>query len=832
MLSKASPPFAVSAGAASVSGSGTVVFSNSNGVSFGINGSTITGTVATNYAGTGVTTTTTAGTAIVGTNSTNGLSLGVPAFLTTAALSQDSSRYAGTGFTSTTTAGTEVKGTLSTNGLSLAVPAYLTAAAGGFSAGVSTGGNTAGDTGVTGSRIVFAGGNNLTVSQATDANGATITFSGANAGGAQTGISGIQVSDATYTSGTVTFRNANGISFGSSGANGVSASYTVPTITSWTVSDSATSATVGRLAFTASNGLTLTLSTSNNGNHTVIGSYTVPTVTNSSMTVSDAATSGTLARLAFTNLNGVTLSLSTGAGGSHTIVGSHNALTSQSNQNVTAANGGFAFQTLSFSNANAFSFGTSAGSAITGSYTTPVVSNAIQTVGSATNSGTNTSRFAADDHVHAGVFSVGVSTGGNTAGDTRVDVGRFVLAGGANITLSQATAANALNTISIVGGAGGGSLNVSAGTTSNNLTAITFSNSNGVSFGLDASTITASVAGVSVSATGWASVSLNGSTLSIGASTTQNVYAIGNTSGTSSGTVDIRTVSLAGRAGIVVAASNSGWEVAQPYGSYYSNLPFVNMVTGASGVVGTSGSSLFVQPFHVAMPLSVGWARLLASYNDSAVGTGGTTSANTTFTIDRYTTFAVQVLSQGTGANSRSLQHVTSSSGGITGRTIIGAGANGSRYTVTIQKSYPVSGTTSSYTSSYAVSSASFVISSESNTLFTGPRFLDVPFGVSLSPGNWWLAVGASTSSATTGGASASFVGTAGMAMTMAAISQSNVSVGVLGAATSASDHQLYRGLGIFTTNALLVSTDSIGVGQVSQVASNPMLPFQLMREG
>ena len=42
--------------------------------------------------------------------------------------------------------------------------------------------------------------------------------------------------------------------------------------------------------------------------------------------------------------------------------------------------------------------------------------------------------------------------------------------------------------------AAAGSVNFSAGTTSNNLTAITFSNSNGISFGLNGSTITASVA--------------------------------------------------------------------------------------------------------------------------------------------------------------------------------------------------------------------------------------------------------------------------------------------------------------------------------------------------
>src|SRR5712671_5726081 len=103
-------------------------------------------------------------------------------------------------------------------------------------------------------------------------------------------------------------------------------------------SNAATISNINLSAGTTSNNLSaFVLSNSNNfsfglNGSTVTASYTVPTVTNSSMTVSDAATSGTLARIAFTNLNGVTLSLSTGAGGSHTIVGSHNALTSQSTQ--------------------------------------------------------------------------------------------------------------------------------------------------------------------------------------------------------------------------------------------------------------------------------------------------------------------------------------------------------------------------------------------------------------------------------------------------------------------------------------------------------------------
>jgi hypothetical protein len=88
--------------------------------------------------------------------------------------------------------------------------------------------------------------------------------------------------------------------------------------------------------------------------------------------------------------------------------------------------------------------------------------------------------------------SIAEAISGNTAGTpSTIGGGLYVLAGGSNITLSQDG-----STVSIIGGAGGGggSLNISAGTTSNNLTAVTFSNSNGVSFGLNASTLTASVA--------------------------------------------------------------------------------------------------------------------------------------------------------------------------------------------------------------------------------------------------------------------------------------------------------------------------------------------------
>src|SRR5678809_606832 len=80
---------------------------------------------------------------------------------------------------------------------------------------LTLGGNTAGTTTFHASNnasLFFHGGNNITLS----GNGSSVTISGANAGGAQTAISGIVVSDTTYTSGLISFSNAGNITISSS----------------------------------------------------------------------------------------------------------------------------------------------------------------------------------------------------------------------------------------------------------------------------------------------------------------------------------------------------------------------------------------------------------------------------------------------------------------------------------------------------------------------------------------------------------------------------------------------------------------------------------------
>lgn len=391
---------------------------------------------------------------------------------------------------------------------------------------------------------------------------------------------------------TLVFANANGLTFSNNGGS-VQASYTVPSVTnsSLTLSDAATSITAARLAFSQSNGLTLSLST-NGGSATVVGSYTVPTVTNSSMTVSDAGTSGTLARLAFTNLNGVTLSLSTGAGGSHTIVGSHNGLTTQT--------------------------------------------------------------------VQSAIRALGVTNTGNTAGNTGVSTGiNFVIAGTDNITVSQSTAVGGPNTIWLSGpNVAAGNITISAGASSDALGSVVFSNSNGVSFGLNGSTITASHNGLTsqsapaFSASGGSSTfqtlvfsNANGLTFTNNAGSVQASYTVPTVTNSSLTLSDAATsltiarlafsqsngltlsLSTNGASATVVGSytvpsvTNSSWTVSAPQGSdTVARLAFTNLnnvtlslSTGAAGehtIVGSVGvRSIWYRP----PPLNIATAAIANS---------------------------------------------------------------------------------------------------------------------------------------------------------------------------------------------------------------------------
>lgn len=126
---------------------------------------------------------------------------------------------------------------------------------------------------------------------------------------------------------------------------------------------------------------------------------------------------------------------------------------------------------------------------------------------------------------------------GNTIGNSTVPGKPIVFQGGANITLSGTG-----STIIISGGAGGGGAagTISAGTTNMSVGGVSFADGNGISFGVNGQTLTASY------------------TVPTQSNQTLGVYFVGNTTGqSSSSTYDARTLSIDG-GGIVSAGWSAG----------------------------------------------------------------------------------------------------------------------------------------------------------------------------------------------------------------------------------------------------------------------------------
>jgi hypothetical protein len=209
---------------------------------------------------------------------------------------------------------------------------------------------------------------------------------------------------------------------------------------------------------------------------------------------------------------------------------------------------------------------------------------------------------------------------GNTSVGTSATLG-FNGTGG-NIALVGAPTGNVTINLPSGGGTLLTNVNVSAGTTSQNLSAIVFSNSNGVSFGLSGSTITGSAAGggggggIDLSAgtqtaTSGTVVFSNSNNVSFGmsnssvvtATVASSLTAVNLSAGTTSNNLseivfsNTNNVSFGLNASTVTASANLT-------GDWYDNIVVVQPSGSAAGAMGSmsnftaSVSTLFVTPLH------------------------------------------------------------------------------------------------------------------------------------------------------------------------------------------------------------------------------------------
>lgn len=367
----------IAAGGSTANTTGTIVFSNSNGVSFGLNGDTVTATVKTDYLTTarqsndaiGLNTALTAG-PLAWTVNSSGLSL-------------NAGSAAGTtsGFGGNLISGSMTHNTAGLN-LSLNHPAWLTTAMQSNAATISNINISAGTTSTNASNFTFANGNGITFGLGTGASAGSITAShngittgrasndGVGLNTAQSNVtwtvnsSGLSL-DARGYAGTATgatnasvTANSNGISVSvgpyittARASNDAIGLNTAKTNVTWTVNSSGLSLDASGYAGTGTSktgGAALTL---NSNGLQFNGASLAGTTTG----FAGANISGSMTH----NTDGLNLSLSVAApGGGATPVAS-------------ASNGSFSFTTLGFSNANNVTFGTSAGSIITASVAAP-----------------------------------------------------------------------------------------------------------------------------------------------------------------------------------------------------------------------------------------------------------------------------------------------------------------------------------------------------------------------------------------------------------------------------------------------------------------------------
>ena len=574
-------------------------------------------------------------------------------------------------------------------------------------------GNTLGQSTISGD-IVFAGGNNLSLS----VNGATLAFVGpdltqylttAQPPGAYLTTAMASNRGSDFVQATAAFAGTN--ASGTIASNGISISVAAPGLTTARASNDA------------------------------IGLNTALTANGVSMTA---------------NSSGLSLNFPA-------------FLTSQSNQAASAANGSFAFQTLSFSNLNGISFGTSAGSAITASH------NALTTARASTDAiGLNTAQSNVTWTVNSSGLSLdarGYAGTGSTFAGTNVSGSMTVNSVGVNLALSAG---------------GGGTVNqtgpnIAAGTQTATSGTVVFSNSNGITFGMtNQSIVTASFDPINIGVSTLGNTS--GATGTIDGAGAQFVF-VGSNNITLSQSINGQsvTMTISGRP----SATYSGLILA-PFGGYAGPLHF------AQSSASLGQNSLYIYPVQVEDYLTCDHIRMPVFVSNSSSASASVQKGQT-FLVGIYTRNA-------TNATVLTRHYSTS-------YTIAASHNSNASWALSMITAI---GNSTSY-NSVTASSAGVNLSASLH----GPREFILPVSSLFAPGEYWIAVVNSSSSA---GAAGSVLQMSNLAVAHQTFNRPGVST-----ASSLSGWQQFMGAGVYsaTTGAL---PNGISLTQINQAGTFPVM--------
>ena len=854
-----------------------LVFSNSNGVTFGLSGSTITASAAGGGGGAAISAgANSQNTGTVNFSNSNGVTFGlsnngvmtasIGNFLTTAAQSNQvvNSLNGSTGqislnvgsSLSSSTNGSSITFGLASN-ITTALQStgnYLTTAMQSNAATISNIKISAGASSSNVSAITFNNANGVSFGY----DGTNITASVAPAGGAQTGISGIGAGGATATSGTVIFSNSNNVSFGMNGQTMTAsiANYLTTAdlsqnsskyIQNWKLTGNTagtTSSAQGTdLWLAGGNGVTIsgssnTLSFSVATNYQSQGAYltTADLSQNSSNYVRNwkltGNTAGTTSSAQGTDLwlaggNGVTIS-----GSSNTL--SFSVATNYQSQGAYLTTAALSGDTSKYMQ-NWKLTGNTAGttSSAEGTDLWLAGGNGV-TISGSSNSlsfSVNTSYRASNDAIGLNTAQTNVTWTVNSSGlslNAAGYAGTGTTFTGANISGSITQNSLGINlSLSVAAPGGGGAINVSAAGSSNNVQTLVFSNLNNVTFGLTGSTISASVLAQSNQTLGFYATggTTNNSSTTFNATSVLYNFQGAMTGGFSNGSFQVSApaTSLLSATGMVSLSTNGSTisiGAAETPKSYFS---FGNQLSNQTTTLGAS--SVLVQPFILPYDISISYLRIAGSLGISS--TAFATTANTTLGLTHTHTIWANIYSMGTGAASQSLQYITGASGTIVFEVTGQIGAASNNQTVGLSQTYFSAGNTTNSTATYNVNSSNINFSSTGLTAFNGLRWIDLPLATSLSGGAYWIGFQRSFSSSSSG---TNMSGIHSSNLSFFVASQINSNFALMGGVSNASTNPLQVGLGLWSTNSNGGTSSSMGLASISSQASHVYMPFQLIR--
>lgn len=327
-------------------------FNNGNGVTFGLNGSTVTASVQTNYLTTAMAsnrgtdfvqaTAAFAGTNASGTIASNGISVSVGNYITTARASNDA-----VGLNTALTAG-PLAWTVNSNGISLNA---------GSAAGTTTGfaGNS-----ISGSMTHNTAGLNISLAHPAWLTTAAVSnhSHGFSAQGGSSAFQTLSFSNAN----NVSFSNSNGQVVGSASFSQTNQSVGLYAVGNTTGQSSSTTVDARSISYQGAGELSVGFS-----NGSMIVSANVDAISAYAQSNTTQSSSGTLqvSSLNFAGAGGISVGVSNG---SVVISGGGGGVTNQTGPNIAAGTQTATSGTVVFSNSNGMVFGMSNNSVVTASY--------------------------------------------------------------------------------------------------------------------------------------------------------------------------------------------------------------------------------------------------------------------------------------------------------------------------------------------------------------------------------------------------------------------------------------------------------------------------------